>query len=31
MSAISNDSSLFNMEEVSIGPSLDKISKKIHS
>ena len=28
VSAVSNDSSLLNMEEVSIGPSMDKISKK---
>ena len=31
VSAVSNDSSLLNMDEVSIGPSVDKISKKIHS
>ena len=28
VSAISNDSSLLNMEEVFIGPSVDKIGKK---
>jgi len=28
VSAVSNESSLLNMEEVSIGPSVDKISKK---
>ena len=28
VSAVSNDSSLLNMDEVSIGPSVDKISKK---
>ena len=28
VSAVSNDSSLLNMEDISIGPSVDKISKK---